>query len=232
MITALLLLLVVLFLTPLFYYLPQAVLASTILVAVLGLLDWPTLRLMWRYNKTDAASLLATFFAVLVVGIEAGILVGIATSIGLYLWRTSRPHMAVVGRVGDSEHFRNVLRHEVNTYPHLLIVRIDESLYFANTQYLEEQLREAIASHPEVTHLLLVGSGINFIDASALESIERLIVDFKDASVECYFSEIKGPVMDCLERVGFVKRLGSNHIFLSTHQAAEALVKDVVSTET
>ncbi|MBE9140333.1 solute carrier family 26 protein [Nodosilinea sp. LEGE 07088] len=224
-ITALLILLVVLFLTPLFYYLPQALLASTILVAVLGLLDWATLRLMWRYNKTDAASLLVTFFAVLAIGIEVGILVGIAASVILYLWRTSQPHIAVVGRVGNSEHFRNVRRHEVTTYPHLLIVRIDESLYFANTQYLETQLRAAIATRPEITTLLLMGSGINFIDASALESLERLIIDFKDAGVECYLSEIKGPVMDRLTRVGFIEHLGPNHIFLSTHQAVKALAE-------
>lgn len=224
-ITALIILLVALFLTPLFYFLPQAVLASVILVAVFGLVDIDTLKRMWRYNKIDAASLLATFGAVLTLGIETGILVGIATSLGLYLWRTSRPHLAVVGRVGASEHFRNVLRHKVTTYPHLLIVRIDESLYFANMQYLEEQIRAVVARESEIKYLLLIGSGINVIDASALESLERLITDLEESGVECYFSEVKGPVMDGLERAGFIDWLGVDHIFLSTHQAVNVLEK-------
>lgn len=225
MITALLLLLVALFFTPLFYFLPQAVLASVILVPVFGLVDIDTLKRMWRYNKIDAASLLITFGAVLGMGIETGILVGIASSLVLYLWRTSRPHLAVVGRVGNSEHFRNILRHRVTTYPHLLIVRIDESLYFANMQYLEEQIREAIAHQLEVKYLLLMGSGINVIDASALESLERLITDLEESGVDCYFSEVKGPVMDGLERAGFMDWLGADHVFLSTHQAVKVLGK-------
>lgn len=225
MITALIILLVALFLTPLFYFLPQTVLASVILVAVFGLVEIGTLKRMWRYNKVDAASLVVTFSAVLTLGIETGILVGISTSLGLYLWRTSRPHLAVVGRVGSSEHFRNVLRHKVITYPHLLIVRIDESLYFANMQYLEEQIRRKIAQQSEVRYLLLVGSGINVIDATALESLERLITDLEESGVECYLSEIKGPVMDGLERAGFIDWLGADHVFLSTHQAVSVLEK-------
>lgn len=221
--TAGLIALTVIFLTPLFYYLPNTVLAAIIIVAVLGLIDLATLRHVWQYSRADAASWLVTFGAVLIFGIEAGILAGVATSIALYLWRTSRPHMAVVGRVGDSEHFRNVLRHPVQTCPHVIAVRVDESLYFANTKYLEDQLLAMVAERPEVRSLLLICSAVNFIDASALETLESLAHELHDAGVRLYLAEVKGPVMDRLRSIGFVGELGEERIFLSTHDAMRAL---------
>jgi SulP family sulfate permease len=223
LITAGLIALTVLFLTPTFYYLPNTVLAAIIIVAVIGLIDLHTLRHVWRYNKADAASLLITFGAVLALGVDAGILVGVATSIALYLWRTSRPHMAVVGRVGDSEHFRNVLRHEVQTCPHVVAVRVDESLYFANTAYLEGRLLGMVAERPEVRHLLLICSAVNFIDASALETLEAMLQELRDAGADLWLAEVKGPVMDRLLAIGFIDELGHDHVFLSTHQAMNAL---------
>jgi SulP family sulfate permease len=222
-VTALLIALTLLLLTPLFYFLPQAALAAIIVVAVAGLVDIGTLRWMWRYDKADAASAIVTFVAVLGIGIEQGILVGAAASLLLYLWRTSRPHMAVIGRVGDSEHFRNVLRHTVKTYPHILAVRVDESLYFANTKYLEDRLLRAIAEQPDVRHLVLVCSAINAIDASALETLENLLEELRDAGVALYLAEVKGPVMDRLQAIGFADKLGRDRIFLSTHAAMLAL---------
>ena len=222
-ITALLIALTGIFLTPLFYFLPQAALASIIIVAVSSLVDVATLKHLWRYNKTDAASFLVTFFAVLAVGIEMGIVVGIVTALVFYLWRTSRPHIAVVGRVGDSEHFRNVLRHQVETYPHVMAIRMDESLYFANAKYLEDYILGAVADHPDVSRLVIICSAINSIDASALETLESLIDELKDSGVTLYLAEVKGPVMDRLRKVGFVKKLGENRIFLSTHQAMLAI---------
>ena len=222
-ITALLIALTGIFLTPLFYFLPQAALASIIIVAVSSLVDVATLKHLWRYNKTDAASFLVTFFAVLAVGIEMGIVVGILTALVFYLWRTSRPHIAVVGRVGDSEHFRNVLRHQVETYPHVMAIRMDESLYFANAKYLEDYILGAVADHPDVSRLVIICSAINSIDASALETLESLIDELKDSGVTLYLAEVKGPIMDRLRKVGFVKKLGENRIFLSTHQAMLAI---------
>jgi SulP family sulfate permease len=222
-ITAGLIALTVLFLTPTFYYLPNTVLAAIIIVAVIGLIDLHTLRHVWRYNKADAASLLATFGAVLVLGVDAGILVGVAASIGLYLWRTSRPHMAVVGRVGDSEHFRNVQRHDVQTCRHVVAVRVDESLYFANTAYLEDRLLGMVAERPEVRHLLLICGAVNFIDASALETLEAMLQELRDAGADLWLAEVKGPVMDRLLAIGFIDTLGHDHVFLSTHQAMNAL---------
>ncbi len=223
-ITAGLIALTVLFLTPLLYFLPKATLAAIIVVAVVNLIDLKTLRHAWGYDKADAASLIATFLAVLTLGVEIGIVAGAALSIALYLWRTSRPHMAVVGRVGETEHYRNVLRHEVQTDPKVLMVRVDESLYFANTAYLEDQLLARIADKPDIDHLVLIMSAVNFIDASALDTLETLAERLHDAGVTLHFAEVKGPVMDRLDRVGFAENPLFGQVFLSTHAAERALV--------
>ncbi len=223
MITALLVGLTVIFLTPTFYFLPQAVLAAIIMVAVASLVDVAMLRHVWKYNKADAASLLLTFATVLIVGVEIGILFGVAIAVVLFLWRTSRPHVAIVGRLGDSETYRNVLRHPVQTCTHIVAVRVDESLYFANTRYLEDTLLGIVAEQPQVRHLLLIGSAINFIDASALATLESLVIELRDAGVSFYLSDIKGPVMDRLKAIGFVETIGADHIFLSTHEAMTTL---------
>ncbi len=222
-VTAVLIALTVLFLTPLFYYLPNAVLAAIIMVAVIGLIDWKTLRHVWRYNKADAASMLVTFGAVLAVGIESGILVGVAVAMVLFIWRTSKPHIAIVGRLGDSEIYRNVLRHPVKTCPHAIVMRVDQSLYFANTKYLEDTVLDQIADHPEVTHFVLVGTAVNFIDASALETLESLSGELRDAGVELHLAAIKGPVMDRLKAIGFVQQLGEGRFHLSTFDAMKAI---------
>ena len=223
MITAGLIALTVIFLTPLFYLLPTAVLAAIILVAVFGLIDVSTFRHVWRYNKADAAALVITFLAVLTVGVETGIGVGVVATILLFLWRTSRPHVAIVGRVGNSETYRNVLRHRVKTCPHVVAIRVDESLYFANTKFLEDTVLSTIADQPEVKHLVLIGIAVNFIDASALETLEALAQELRNAGVEFHLAEIKGPVMDRLKAIGFVEKIGADHIHLSTHDAMTAL---------
>ncbi len=222
-ITAVLIALTVLLFTPLLYFLPKATLAAIIVVAVANLIDLKTFREAWVYNKADAASLAATFLAVLTLGVEFGIVAGAGLSIALYLWRTSRPHMAEVGRVGSTEHFRNVLRHEVQTHPDVLAMRVDESLYFANTAYLEDELLARVADHPEIKQLVLIMNAVNFIDASALDTLETLVVRLRDAGVALHLSEVKGPVMDRLERVSFSAKLGKGNIYLSTHDAIQDL---------
>jgi SulP family sulfate permease len=223
LITAGMIALILLFFTPLFYYLPQAVLAATVLVAVSGLIDLREPLRIARTNRSDAATWLMTFIAVLALGIEGGILVGVAVSLALFLWRSSRPHIAVVGRLGESETYRNILRHEVQTWPHVVAVRVDESLYFANTRYLEDALLRIVAERREVRHLVLIGSAINFIDSSALHTLEELIVALREAGVELHLAEIKGPVMDRLKRSHLLEQLGPGHVHLSTHDAMRAL---------
>ncbi len=223
-ITAGLIALVVLFFTPLLYHLPLATLAAVILVAVMNLLDIKSVRHLWQVSRWDGVTVVITFLAVLGIGIEAGIVVGLVTSIAFYLWRTSHPHIAEVGRISGTEHFRNIQRHPVQTCEGVLAIRIDESLYFANTKYLEDYLLGVVAQHPKAKTLLIICSAINHIDGSALETLERLIEGLAEAGVTTYLSEVKGPVMDQLQRAGFVDHLGGrDRIFLTTHQAMQAL---------
>lgn len=227
MITAGLMALSLMFLTPLLYHLPRTVLAAIIIVAVAGLIDLKTLKHTWNYDKADAASLIATFVAVLTAGLEPGIAFGAALSIALYLHRSSQPHIAIVGRVGNTEHFRNVERHPVTTYPHILALRIDENLYFANTNYLEDKIMTLVVDNKDVDHVVLVCSSISFIDSSALESLELIIERLRNAGVTLHLAEIKGPVMDHLKKTDFLSRLGEGKVFLSTHEAVEYLCSTI-----
>ena len=223
LVTATAIAVILLFFTPLFYFLPQAVLAATVIVAVFGLVDFKEPRRIWQANRSDAFTWLLTFASVLLLGVETGIFAGVAISLILYLWRTSRPHIAVVGRLGESEAYRNVLRYQVTTWPTVAAVRIDESLYFANTRYLEEALLRIVAEQPELKHLVLISSAINFIDSSALHSLESLADELRDSGVSLHMAEVKGPVMDGLKRAHFVERLGAERFHLTTHAAMRSL---------
>ncbi len=207
-----------LLLTPLFFFLPKATLAATIVVAVLSLVDIGNIKRTWRYCKIDSASQLTTIAAVLLLGVEVGVVTGVVLSIILHLGRTMRPHIAVVGRVPGTEHYRNVKRHEVITSERVLTVRIDESLYFANARYLEDRLYAQVVESPGVTDLVLLCSAVNAIDASALESLELMAMRLKDAGVRVHLSEVKGPVMDRLQRSDFFEHL-TGQVFLNHHQA-------------
>lgn len=222
-ITAGLVVLTVLFLTPLFFYLPKAVLGAIILVSVLSLIDIQTFFRAWRYDRSEALSLLVTFVAVLELGIDNGIFAGVIASMGLYLWRTSRPHIAILGRIGDTEEYRNILRHQTRTLPHILALRVDESLYFPNVQYLENVIWGHVADNPKIAHLVLVCNAVNFVDTSALEVLKELHQRLAENGIGFYMAEVKGPVMDRLQRIGFVQQMGANRFFLTTHEACETL---------
>jgi len=212
-----------LFLTPAIAWLPQATLAATIIVAVSTLIDIPALRRTFRYSRTDFGAMLATIVLTLGHSVEAGIITGVALSLGLFLYRTSRPHFAVVGRVPGSEHFRNVLRHKVDVCPTVTFLRVDESLYFANARFLEETVRDIVNREPQLTDLVLVCPAVNLVDASALESLEAINERLKDAGVRLHMSDVKGPVMDRLKRTEFCQHL-SGGVFLSAHEGWKALV--------
>ena len=216
-----------LFLTPALYYLPQATLAATIVVAVLSLVDFSILRKTWNYAKSDFVAVLATLVATLSVGVETGLVVGVGVSLALYLYRTSRPHMAEVGLVAGTEHFRNVQRHHVVVSPRVLSLRVDESLYFANSRALEDRINSAVASRPGLEHVVLQCSAINDIDASALESLEAIDLRLRGAGVRLHLSEVKGPVMDRLNSTEFLHGL-SGRVFLTHYQAVHELSPEVV----
>jgi sulfate permease, SulP family len=202
-----------LFLTPLLYFLPNATLAATIIVAVLSLVDLGALKHTWHYSKADGAAMAATILLTLVEGVEAGLIAGVGLAIFLHLYATSKPHVAVVGQIPGTAHFRNVTRHAVVTSPEILSLRIDASLYFPNARFIEELVNEAVAANPEVRHVILECPGVNKIDASALESLEAINRRLKDGDIDLHLSEVKGPVMDQLKRSHFLEELtGKVHL--------------------
>lgn len=216
-----------LFLTPALYFLPQATLAATIIVAVLSLVDLGIFKRTWAYSRTDFTAMLATLVMTLVQGVEVGLVVGVTVSLALFLYRTSRPHLAEVGLVPGTEHFRNVLRHQVTTSPRLLSLRLDESLYFANARALEDRINDAVADHPQAKHLVLQCSAINDVDASGLESLEAIDQRLRDAGISFHLSEVKGPVMDRLKGTHFLRSL-SGQVFLTHYQAVKELSPEIV----
>ena len=213
-----------LFLTPLLASLPIATLAATIIVAVLSLVDLKTPREIWRYSKPDFAAMAATIAITLLAGVEPGVISGVGLSLALFLWRSSRPHAAIVGRVPETEHFRNIHRHKVFTDPRILTIRIDESLTYLNARWLEEFVLEQVAEQKSVRHVILMCSAVNAIDASALESIEAVNHRLHDANISMHLSEVKGPVMDALKRSHFLDEL-SGQVFLSQNTAYSKLIK-------
>ncbi len=215
----------VLLFTPLFHNLPHAVLAATIIVAVLSLVDLSALRRTWRYSRQDAAAMAATMLGVLLIGVESGILLGVGLSLLLFLWRTSQPHIAVVGQLPGSEHFRNVERFAVVQSPRVLSVRVDESLNFPNARFLEDRIAELIGRHPQAEHLVLMCPGVNLIDASALESLEAITARLHAAGIQLHLSEVKGPVMDRLRHSNFLSDFGGQ-VFISQYEALLALDPD------
>jgi len=212
-----------LFLTPFLASLPIATLAATIIVAVLSLVDFKTPQHIWHYSKPDFAAMAATVLVTLLAGVEPGVIAGVGLSLALFLWRASRPHAAIVGRVPETEHFRNVRRHQVLTDPRILTIRIDESLTYLNARWLEEFVLEQVAEHPKLRHLILMCSAVNAIDASALESIEAINHRLADAGVKLHLSEVKGPVMDALERSHLLHDL-TGTVWLSQNKAFAALL--------
>ena len=227
--TAVGILLTSLLLTPALYFLPKATLAATIVVAVLSLVDLGILKRTWAYSKPDFVAVALTLVMTLLAGVEVGLMCGVGASLALFLLKTSRPHIATVGLVAGTEHFRNVNRHAVQTSPKLVSLRVDESLYFANARALEDYVNDAVASRPALEHVVLQCSAINTIDASALESLEAIDARLKDANIRLHLSEVKGPVMDQLGKTDLLQHL-SGEVFLSHYQAVATLTPEVVTS--
>ncbi|MDO7608727.1 MAG: sulfate permease [Loktanella sp.] len=209
-------------LTPLIYFLPKATLAATIIVAVLSLVDFSILKRSWAYSKADFAAVLATIVLTLAMGVEIGVSAGVGLSILLHLYKSSKPHIAEVGLVPGTEHFRNILRHKVETTPSVVNLRIDESLYFANARFLEDRIYDRVARDKGVRHVVLQCCAINEIDLSALESLETINSRLSEMDVKLHLSEVKGPVMDVLKRAHFLSEL-TGKVYLSQFEAANAL---------
>ena len=220
--TAIGILLAALLLTPLLYFLPKATLAATIIVAVLSLVDFSLLKRAWGYSKVDFAAVAATILLTLGFGAEIGVSAGVLISIALHLYATSRPHVAEVGLVPNSQHFRNIHRHAVETLPHVVTLRVDESLYFANARFLEDYVSARVVCDEPLSDVILMFSAVNEVDLSALESLEALNLKLKDMGIRLHLSEVKGPVMDRLKRSHFLADL-TGHVYLSQYDAWIAL---------
>ena len=211
-------------LTPLFYYLPKATLAATIIVAVLSLVDFSILKKTWGFARADFTAVAATIFLTLVMGVEVGVASGVAISVLLHLYKTSRPHVAEVGLVPGTQHFRNVKRHAVETSPEVLTLRVDESFYFVNARFLEDLVQTRVATGCEIKDVISMFSAVNEVDFSALESLEALNLRLTDMGVGLHLSQVKGPVMDRLKKSHLIDALNGD-VFLSQFDAWAALTR-------
>lgn len=216
--SALLIALVAILLTPYLYNLPKATLAATIVVAVLSLVDFSILGKTWRFAKGDYFAVLLTLVMTLAFGVEIGVSSGVFLSLGLHLYRTAKPHVAEVGLVEGSQHFRNVRRYKVETDPSVLNLRVDESLFFANAALLEDVIYHRVFRDSRIAHVVLMCNAVNEVDYSALETLEEINQRLYEEGVQLHLSEVKGPVLDKLERVHFLDHLSGN-LYMTQYQA-------------
>ena len=211
-------------LTPLIHDLPNATLAATIIVAVLSLVDLSILRKTWAYSRADFVAVSATILLTLCAGVEIGVASGVVLSVLLHLYKTSRPHVAEVGLVPGTHHFRNIHRHDVATDPTLLTLRVDESLFFTNARFLEDLIQRRVTEGCAIRNVVLMFSAVNAVDYSALESLEAINHRLRDMGVGLHLSEVKGPVMDRLKRAHLLGDM-NGRLFLSQYDAWQALAR-------
>ncbi len=204
-------------LTGLLHALPRAVLAAIIILAVSRLIDFRSIKETWRYDRGDGAAQALTIACVLIFGVEMGLLIGAGFAASLFLYRTSRPNILVVGLVPGTQHFRSVRRNDVVTYEHLLMIRIDENLYFANTPRVETELQRLVADYPKATDVVLILSGIGYIDASSLDMLDNFERELTRVGSRLHLAEFKSQVIDRLQKTDLFQRLGPTRIHRSTY---------------
>lgn len=215
--------LALMFFSPYFAAIPKAVLAAIILVAITPLIRLKNIVDTWRYDASDGIAEGVTLLGVLALGIEEGITLGIILTLISYLRITSHPHIAVVGRIQGTEHFRNVKRHQVKTWRHLLLLRVDENLTFANVNYVEEFITDQLQRQPDIRHVVLIFASVSYIDSTALEVIESLNDTLKNLNITLHLSEAKGPVLDKLHKTDFLSHLKPGKVFFRTQDAVNEL---------
>lgn len=220
LIAAGLLALTVIFLSEWFENIPKTALASIIIIAIIPLVRIKSIINTWRYDRGDGIAELITLLGVLVLGIEEGLALGIVLTIFSFLRKTSRPHIAVVGRIPETEHFRNINRHQVETWSHLLLLRVDENISFTNVSYIEDFVMSEMAKRPEIKHIVLILASVSDIDTTALEALENLNQTLRQNSIVLHLSEVKGPVMDKLVQTDFLEEIKPGKVFFRTDEAA------------
>lgn len=213
----------VIFFTDWLTYIPRAVLAAIVLIAIFPLIKLRDIVKTWQYDRGDGFAELLTLCGVLIFGIEAGIAAGVAITILSFLRKTSRPHIALVGRIEGSEHFRNVKRHQVETWNNLILIRIDENISFANASYIVDFIQREVKNHPPINQVVLIFSAVSHVDTTAFEALTNLVCTLKDQSIVLNLAEVKGPVMDKLKQTRFLDQLSPGKVFFQTIEAIEAL---------
>ncbi|MGI6555123.1 MAG: SulP family inorganic anion transporter [Bacillota bacterium] len=223
-ITAVIIILTLLFFTGLFYYLPNAVLAAIIMVAVYQLIDIKEARYLFKVNKTDGMTWLLTFLAALILGVEQGIITGFAVSLIFFIWRSAYPHTAELGYLEREDVFRDIGHHPgAEADPEVLIFRVDAPLYFANMAFLEDKLYNRVQEKPDVKWIVLDFSGVNSIDAVAVHSLEKIIEDYSKRNIQFKLARIKRPVRDILKKAGYEEKMGKEMNYYSIRQALKAI---------
>ncbi|MCX7099138.1 MAG: sulfate permease [Methylococcales bacterium] len=224
LIAAGLLALAVLFCSEWFSFIPKAALAAIILVAITPLVRLGNIIETWRYDQGDGVAELVTLLGVLVFGIEEGISLGIILTFVSYLRKTSHPHIAVVGRIPNTEQFRNIKRHQVETWRHLLLLRVDESITFTNINYIEDYLAAELKRQPDTRHVVLIFTSVSDIDTTALEALENINHELQRAGKTLNISEAKGPVLDKLKKTDFLAHLSPGKVFFRNVDAVNELL--------
>lgn len=204
--------------------LPKAVLAAIIVVAVAQLIDFGALRRTWSYDRNDALAQALSMAGVVALGIEWGLLLGVGAALALFLYRSSRPHIAELGQVPHSEHFRNPKHHRVLTWPPLMLLRIDENIYFANALRVESEILERAVERPQLKAVILVLSSVSYIDSSGLETLERIEHALADIDIELHLAEVKWPVARRLRNTALWAALFPRRSHLSAQQAVNAVL--------
>ena len=212
-----------LFLTPLFYHLPKTVLAAIIIVAVFGLVNFKEATFLWRANVLDFWLMLSTFIATLLLGIEYGIIVGVGLSLVVLLYRTSRPYVIELGKVPNSNFYRNKNRfEEVEIEDDILIFRFDAQIFYANSSYFRDNLDEMAAKKGKALKLIVLDAeSINRVDSTGVEMLKERIKYYQKKEVDFYFAGVKGPVRDDFFRSGILDIIGINHFFMKSYQAVK-----------
>lgn len=223
LISAFLIIITLLFLTPLFYYLPNAILASIIMVAVFGLIDFKEIKHLWQTSKPDLWMLLVTFVATLTLGIEQGIGTGVILSLAMIIYKSSRPHIAELGKIPNTKSYRNFSRfNNLEERDELLIVRFDNQLYFANSSYLIDHLNELILKKGDnLKTIILSAKGINHIDSSGVTALEEIVSDIRNSGRDIYFTDVIGPVRDIMTRSHLIEKIGKENFFLTIQNAVD-----------
>ena len=222
-ISAAMIALTLLFLTPLFYYLPNAILASVIMVAVFGLIDFKEAKHLWHTDRGDFAMMIVTFLGTLTLGIEEGILIGVILSLALIIFRTTQPHVAVLGKIPEKPHYKNIDRFDhLEVRKEILIFRFDARLYFANVNYFKEKIQEEIQTKGKDLKLVILDAdSMNGMDSSGVHALEEVIESCHDAQIKFCLVGVKGPIRDILHRAKIIDELGEENFFFRIQHAVD-----------